>query len=210
MIKFFTSKMYMILENPRLYLWIQSLLAFGRDYGVRSITQLIQPRSHEKVLDIGCGPGRYGYLFQCTYVGVDINSSYLRHARHRDLANPSPRHYIQSRAGAMGFRGETFDYVMCIGLLHHISDAEVHQLMTSIKWILKPGGRACIFEAVYPLNFWNLPGHLVFSLDRGRFTRTKDQLDSILFQHGFKEAEFQIQPRQSFPYHQINYIFKKD
>jgi SAM-dependent methyltransferase len=71
------------------------------------------------VLDLGCGTGRY---FHCaenvrSLVGVDPSEHMLRHARDPVAGGNRHVHLIRSTLHEIAFRPQTFDLVMCIGVL---------------------------------------------------------------------------------------------
>jgi SAM-dependent methyltransferase len=82
------------------------------------------------VLDIGCGIGQYASLTAGRYVGVDLNSAYVEHARRR---RGDGTHVFRSvDAAELVAEGERFDLVLMVDFLHHLPDeAAVSVLRTA-------------------------------------------------------------------------------
>lgn len=72
------------------------------------------------VLDIGCGIGQYASLTSGRYVGVELNCSYVEHARRR---RGDARHTFRCvDAADLVAEGERFDLVLMVDFLHHLGD----------------------------------------------------------------------------------------
>src|SRR5437016_876184 len=87
------------------------------------IENWIRPRSGDRILDIGCGPGNLlQFMPEVRYVGYDPNPRYIAAATTRFGTRGrfhcgTLTHISDSEAGS-------FDVVLANGVLHHISDAE--------------------------------------------------------------------------------------
>lgn len=94
---------------------------------------------HAKVLDLGCGAGFFaneaakaGY----TVVGMDISSSALKVAElHDDTKSVS---YVYGDAYSIPFERESFDVVVALDLLEHVSDPQ--KILFEASRVLRPGG----------------------------------------------------------------------
>lgn len=117
--------------------------AFGRLAG------LLRSDRQPTILDAGCGYGfhtvrlaRHGFRV----VGVDLSEAALSEARKRvEGAGLGSR--VELRRGdllALPFGGESFDAVMCWGVLMHIP--EVERALAELARVLAPGGRMAIAE----------------------------------------------------------------
>jgi len=99
-------------------------------------------------LDAGCGNGTASYSFaainKTKVIGFDIGWSCLNIAQKRlkGLHNFSP---VQASIEAAPFKDNSFDFVNCNGVLHHILDADM--ALAEIFRVAKPGGM--LFIGVY-------------------------------------------------------------
>jgi SAM-dependent methyltransferase len=128
----------------------------------------------EKVIDLGCGTG--DALEQLPpsvrYIGVDISEGYVELAQKRFGARAR---FLVGTATTLLERGATelhgADLMVCNGLLHHLDDEEVLDVLELAATVLRPEGRFVCFEPTYlqyqqPLSRW------VMGQDRGRNIRT--------------------------------------
>ena len=73
----------------------------------------------DKVIDLGCGNGRFYPLFEerhVDYYGIDFSSKMVEIAKEK---YPLGRFWIGT-GFSLAFENEFFDYVYCIAVLHHI------------------------------------------------------------------------------------------
>ena len=162
---------------------LRSILAFPSVYrlfgrlvagNVRTVytREFVKAEPGQRVLDLGCGPGDVlDHLPDVDYVGIDINPRYVRAAQTRFGQRGTFRH--EDVADTVVRDAGSFDIVMANGLLHHLTDDEVRQLLTLAQRALKPGGRLVTFDGCF------VPGQsrlarLLLRMDRGRFVRTQE------------------------------------
>lgn len=84
------------------------------------------PELHGKVaLDAGCGKGRFSY-FTAEHVGalVALDGSAAVHAAARNLAAHANVVVVKSDLRRAPFADESFDFIFCLGVLHHLEDPE--------------------------------------------------------------------------------------
>jgi len=81
------------------------------------------------VLDAGCGNGKNMYRNDCVFVGGDFCQKFIEmiKARHHEG--------IQINIKTLPFRTNTFDYTICIAVLHHIKN-KIHQIQ-AIKELIR-------------------------------------------------------------------------
>jgi len=97
------------------------------------------------LLDIGCGssptircllpPQKNGYI----YVGIDVSTQPMKIARL--FTNGS---FLQCSAGKLPFRNGSFDFVLSLGVLHHLPDY-ARGFLEAIR-VLKPQGYLALRE----------------------------------------------------------------
>jgi len=113
-----------------------------RIYHVKLIRQHLGPLAGRRVLDVGCGKGRFARVFQeqepeAEIWGIDISEAMLRHV-------PAG---IHTRAGSMTelpFEAEFFDGAYATESLEHA--VEIGKAVAEICRVVKPGGRIAVID----------------------------------------------------------------
>jgi SAM-dependent methyltransferase len=125
------------------------------------------------------------------YVGIDISSAYIELARQRFGEQAT---FLVGTAGTFLERGTNVlngaDLVVCNGLLHHLGDDEVLEVLQLAATILRPHGRFVALEPTYlqhqpPVSRW------IMDQDRGRNIRTDTEW-SELARRAFPDASARI------------------
>ena len=91
-----------------------------------------------------------------------------------------------------------FDYVLLLGILHHLNDDEIKELMLLIKKILKKNGNI-ITEDPILIQKQNPVAKLLVKMDRGNNVRKKEEYIKIIKAH-FKKINSKIYHQQFIPY----------
>jgi SAM-dependent methyltransferase len=122
------------------------------------------------ILDVGCGTGNalhYLESFQ-SYLGMDTNPIAVGHARKR---HGSSRVSFEARACTPeDVRRIAPTHVVLAGILHHLSDAEVLELLASLRE--SPRLRQVLSADIVYLPRHPL-GNFLASIDRGAYCRTE-------------------------------------
>lgn len=92
-----------------------------------------------KILDIGCGTGEFTrYLYACNpyyqITGIDFSAVAIEHNK----AVFNKVNYYQSDCYDTGFKKETFDYVLALDVIEHLSHPV--RFLKECKRITKQGG----------------------------------------------------------------------
>jgi len=158
-----------VLARPWAYrLFFRTIGAHGRSRVL--VRDHIRPRKHDRVLEIGCGPGTIvPFLPDVEYVGFDSNEAYIIEARRR-----FPRgRFVCERVSeyTLPERGY-FDIALALGILHHLDDAEARRLFQIAHEALKPGGRLVTLDGVWTSDQSGATRYLL-ARDRGRFVRSE-------------------------------------
>ena len=157
-------------ESRRITLDIIFRLYPNRANVLRQWGMLDEGRS---VLDIGCGTGQYQNITDGEYLGVDLNERYIEHAQRR-VRNPN--HTFRC-ADALSLLEEsrTFDLVLMVDFLHHLSDEECTRLLSCAARL---GRRVAIFDQISeqsnPISRW------IVAHDRGAYVRPLNRLTDLI------------------------------
>ncbi len=96
----------------------------------------------ERMLEVGCGPGRYVALLAAMgydVVGVDP----YEFESWKDIAKERPVEFRSGiKAEALPFPDASFDHVACISAMLYFDDADA--ALAEMRRVLKPGGRLYI------------------------------------------------------------------
>lgn len=168
-----------VLAQPAAYRIFQGLLG-ARRARRRFLIDWVRPRSGQIALEIGCGPGDLlaELPAEIRYVGLDLDPVYLRAAERRWGARGR---FLLGRAGDAHerLRGERFDLVLALFLLHHLDDGEARRLIAAAYELLAPGGGLATIDPVrvagqHPLARW------LIARDRGRHVRSPDAYRALI------------------------------
>jgi len=174
-----------LLERPGVYLAWQRPFVSTKLAPVKRHNDLSAVR---RVLDVGCGPGTNSAEFTgIDYLGVDLNPSYIAHARRRY----GPRFEVADvRTDPIPGRG-TYDFVLVNSLLHHLDDGDVASLLAGVRDYVSDDGYIHVVELVLPERR-GFPRMLAQS-DRGEYPRSLSEWRKLLMNQ-FDEVVFEPFP----------------
>ena len=167
-----------LLESPTLFHLLNRILGRLNDVNVRCLTRVLQPEASSRVLDVGCGTGRYATLWGCRYVGLDTDTAYLQFAR-RQYGD----RFVQADAAQLPVAGQRFDAAFCVGVLHHCDDAHVGRIVHEMRRATRDGGTIVMLEplAPEPADAW--VRRRLARLERGAHLRRFEPLTALLVRH---------------------------
>lgn len=137
---------------------------FMHRYQMKAFRRLLEGHSFagSRVLDVGTGTGRWARWFTANgaaVTGIDIEPARLARAASLSPTPPPPDghgpaegspgrgvRYMEMGADALTFPDASFDAVNSVTVLQHIPEATRRRAIAEIARVLRPGGRAVIFE----------------------------------------------------------------
>jgi len=124
----------------------------GFVYHARIVTEMLKDvkfrdgRYSDKILDVGCGTGFVSSLYPSFDItGVDISDGMLEQ---------NPYTWKKAPAEQLPFPDDTFDFVVCRSLLHHLDDPRLglremfRVLKSGGKWVCYDPNHNFIYEAI--------------------------------------------------------------
>jgi ubiquinone/menaquinone biosynthesis C-methylase UbiE len=164
-------------KNLHLFVYLRKIIEFNFIYIEKILKKEINNRSKKiKILDIGCGSGEISRFFNnLDYIGIDVNPDYIEFARKIYKKN-----FEVMNAQKLRFKKRYFDYVVIIGVLHHIDDKNCNLILNEITRVIKDNGKIIIIEDVNTQSRIDLFGNLIRKLDVGEHIRTKKEWLELL------------------------------
>ena len=91
-------------------------------------------RKEKKVLDVGCGEGRFIAQDPKKITGVDLNEASLKKCRKKKYR------VVKADVRKLPFKNQSFAGVHCSHVIEHFDPGDAHQLLSELDRVLAPGG----------------------------------------------------------------------
>ncbi len=114
------------------------------------LLEMLDPQPGERVLDLGCGPGRLAIAVkeQCpsaTMTAIDIDTTILTIARRNAKRAQVVIDFRKQDLVNLEVAGD-FDWAYSSMVFHHLTTAQKERALEKIKKLLKPGGRFIVAD----------------------------------------------------------------
>ena len=112
----------------------------------------LQLQPGDRVLDVGCGPGRQAIVFAERVAptgsvdGIDAAAEMINRARSQTRRRGVPTTFQVAFAQDLPPADDTFDAVACTLALHHVAEDDQPTAVGEMYRVLKPNGRLLIAE----------------------------------------------------------------
>lgn len=114
-------------------------------YRVEKVLQLHTPGPSDRVVDLGCGWGTFGFALADRtgeVVGIDFSERSIEICEERLQRDPRPNlRFVCADAGDTGLDGGSVDLVIAADLFEHVYPEDSDRIAAEAFRILKPGGR---------------------------------------------------------------------
>ena len=164
-------------EMPRLWIALRWLVEDGFRGEKEVIARELRPWEdvgQRQFLDFGCGTGAFASSFPAqSYTGFDPARHYIDYA-----GRMSGRRFAIMAGEALGLANTYFDASLVWGVFHHLDDTVGREAAAELYRVMKPGGKLLVIEDIEP-SWWNIPGHLMHWIDRGKFIRSDADYHSL-------------------------------
>lgn len=198
------TNLYRLVTVPFIYEAIQSLL--GRERTRKYLLSgPLRTRPGDRVLDVGCGPATLRpFLGDVQYLGMDMNPAHIETAieKYGDTGQFVCGNAVTEAKKAPG----PYDFIICIGLLHHLEDDEASELVQTLSKRLSARGRLVAYDPVY-IQKQNPIAKKLKDLDSGQNIRTADGYAKLFSGTGNNYSSRVLSGMLNVPYnHCINAI----
>jgi SAM-dependent methyltransferase len=178
----------------RLYDLATTVLSLGRLSALhRKTVELAGITSGDRVLDVGCGPGRLAIVAGSVagptseICGIDPAPEMIELARRNAVRTGVRVRFEVGVIEALPYPDDHFDVVLSSLMLHHLPDQLKRRGLAEIRRVLKPGGR------VLAVDFGATPeggiGHLLCVLRLRTGWEHAERLRRMLEEAGFEAVE---------------------
>ncbi|HEV3117183.1 MAG TPA: class I SAM-dependent methyltransferase [Gemmataceae bacterium] len=104
---------------------------------------------HRRVLDIGCGTGKFAervlHRFPGTQVwGLDLSAGMLRQCQLRHQSAGGRMHLVRGDSERLPFEDNAFDAITCTHSFHHYPHQQ--KVLGEMHRVLRPGGKLLIID----------------------------------------------------------------
>jgi ubiquinone/menaquinone biosynthesis C-methylase UbiE len=122
--------------------------AFQR-YRVRKVLEIHEPGPDDRVADLGCGWGTFGFALAPRVrevVGIDFSERSIELCEERLARNPTPNlRFLCADAGGTGLEPASFDVVLAADLFEHLYPEDSRRVVAEAFRLLRPGGRFSVW-----------------------------------------------------------------
>ena len=157
------------------------------DHEKMTLLPYINPELNDKVLDIGCGIGRWAHALYKdvhSYMGIDASDGLISIARKKFADCPNVNFKVADAATIKSeeiSQNPEFNKVLISGLLIYLNDLDVHHLLSQVSKLASNHATIIIREPLAISNRLTLKEFWSEDLDQSysAIYRTKEQLISI-------------------------------
>lgn len=174
----------------------KTMIPAGTPYLRRHVAEVLRCGgigAHDRVLEIGCGMGRYTLLLAEQGVkieGLDLTPAQLERLRHYNAGRYDIPLYCANIAAPPKELEGAFDVVMGFFVLHHLRNLDI--CIAATKQLLRPGGRMVFvepnpFNPLYYLQILFTP-RMTWKAERGILQMRRDVIFALFQNSDLRNA----------------------
>jgi 2-polyprenyl-3-methyl-5-hydroxy-6-metoxy-1,4-benzoquinol methylase len=144
-------------ENPSKHIIQESPI--GHLTARNELMSLMGPFQSKRILELGCGRGRFSvFLAQqgAQVTGVDLGANLIAASKALANVNQVDCEFQQCSIIDLPFKSDTFNIVLGIAVLHHLSKSDASLALQESSRVLKTNGIAIFHEPVENSKLFNL------------------------------------------------------
>ena len=178
MIALLRSLTKVVFDQPALYEGLRTFFLGGLPY--KPMFELLDATDSDIILDVACGTGHLAKQIPFKrYIGFDHDAKCIEVARNRKIPKAI---FTQEDVSVYPFEEMQPTKAILSGVLHHLSDEEARGLLKTLartvsRWIVTNDP---VYAKYHALN------NLLCRLDRGKYVRTKEQMEDLMNGAGLK------------------------
>lgn len=141
------------------------LLRFRRSPWIRLILRYAQIQGGERVLEAGCGSGKFSVAlasYGCRVIALDFSRRMTMNARRlketaEAIFGPLSENFVQGDLNCLPFDDGSFELTLNEGVVEHwLKEEERLAVIAEMVRVTKPGGSVAIFvpNGCHPLHHW--------------------------------------------------------
>ncbi|MFC1951675.1 class I SAM-dependent methyltransferase [Chloroflexota bacterium] len=157
--------------------FVRGSYAFRRGERIRQLIAKLYLSPKIKILDYGCGQGRYIGVLEEAFPGAEINGCDISTVAIEKAKNRYPKHSFLQFCDITPYESDTFDFILSIEVFEHVED--IFKTLNDISRILKVGGHL-VFSTpcANPFSF----EHIKCSLKKNGIQPSKDGFQRFYFE----------------------------
>ena len=151
-------------NNPEQHLISECPSPLAHKAGYGRLKRILSPMRGKKMLELGCGPGNFSVWLAkqgADVSAIDIGPEIVKAANRLAKINCANCEFSQGDMKSLDFDNSTYDAVIGLMVLHHLSEANVVKTLQECHRILRPGGVAVFYEPVENSKSFNLIQNLI-------------------------------------------------
>ena len=117
----------------------------------RELGALLEPLAGRRILELGCGRGEFSAWLAgggARVTAADLGPDLVGAARLLAAASGVHAGFAVANAARLPFADGSFDLVLGMNVLHHLSEADLARAVRESHRVLAPGGTAAFYEPV--------------------------------------------------------------